>query len=87
MADTTLTEGNFAALNKLQRFAEDRGHSVLDLAIAWLAAQPAVSSVIAGAARPDQVEANMRAGEWRLSAAEVAEIGEMASGLPQQATR
>jgi aryl-alcohol dehydrogenase-like predicted oxidoreductase len=87
MADTTLTEGNFAALSKLERFAEDRSHSVLDLAIAWLAAQPAVSSVIAGATRPDQVEANVRAGEWQLSAEEAAEVAEMTSAPAPQATR
>jgi aryl-alcohol dehydrogenase-like predicted oxidoreductase len=39
---------------------------VLDLAFAWLLARPAVVSVIAGATRPEQVEANARAGAWRL---------------------
>jgi aryl-alcohol dehydrogenase-like predicted oxidoreductase len=51
----------------LERFAAERGHSVGELALAWLAAQPQVGSVIAGASRPEQVEANVRALEWQLT--------------------
>lgn len=78
MAERTMTEGNFATLQKLERFAEDRGHSVLELAIAWLAAQPAIGSVIAGATSAEQVEANVRALDWKLSDAEVAEVAALA---------
>lgn len=69
-----LTESNFAVLDRLVAFAEARGHTVAELAIAWLLAQPQVSSVIAGVTRPDQLEANARAAEWALTPADVAEV-------------
>jgi aryl-alcohol dehydrogenase-like predicted oxidoreductase len=55
-------------VEKLIEFADERGHTVLELAIAGVAAQPAVASVIAGATSPEQVRANAAAGEWELSA-------------------
>lgn len=55
-------------------WAADHGHTILELAIAWLAAKPFISSVIAGATKPEQVSANVAAGEWELSPAEVDEI-------------
>ncbi len=69
-----LTEGNFAAVDAATAWAADHGRSVLDLAIAWLLADPVVASVIAGATTPDQVRANAVAGAWRLSADERAEV-------------
>ncbi|MEX0786024.1 MAG: aldo/keto reductase [Dehalococcoidia bacterium] len=77
MADRVLTEGNFETLTKLESFAEQRGHSMLDLAIGWLASQPHVPSVIAGATKPEQVEQNVSAGEWKLSSEELAEVGQI----------
>lgn len=74
-ANATLTEANFAVLEKLESFAESNGHSMIDLAIGWLSSQPYVSSVIAGATKPEQVEQNVAAGEWRLSRDEMAEVG------------
>lgn len=56
-----------AVLAKLDAFAGERGRSVLDLAFAWLLAHPAVSSVIAGAMTPEQVEANAAAADWTLT--------------------
>jgi len=73
-ADTVLNEKNFAILAKLEAFAEQRGKGVLDVAIGWLASQPHVGSVIAGATTPEQVEQNARAGEWKLSPEELAEV-------------
>jgi aryl-alcohol dehydrogenase-like predicted oxidoreductase len=64
-----------AALETVQRldaWAHERDHSVGELALAWLAAQPAVSTIIAGATRPEQVEANVRAAEWKLTADDLA---------------
>jgi aryl-alcohol dehydrogenase-like predicted oxidoreductase len=61
-------------VEKLQAFAETRGHSLLDLAFSWLAAKPFVSSVIAGATKPEQLEANAKAVEWVLTAEEIAEV-------------
>ena len=55
-------------------FAEGRGHTVLELAFAWLLARPAVASVIAGATRPAQVHANAAAVSWTLTDADLAEI-------------
>jgi aryl-alcohol dehydrogenase-like predicted oxidoreductase len=52
-------------IDALQGYAEERGVSILDVAIGGLAAQPTVASVIAGATRPEQVHANVRAGLWR----------------------
>ena len=59
---------------QLERFAAERGHTLLELAFSWLAAQPGVASVIAGASRSEQVEQNARAAGWALTSAELAEI-------------
>jgi aryl-alcohol dehydrogenase-like predicted oxidoreductase len=72
-----LTDENFDLVEKLTAFAEARGHSLLDLAFGWLASQPQVASVIAGATKPEQVEQNVKAGEWELSAEELAEVGKL----------
>ena len=47
---------------------------MLDVAVGWLASQPHVPSVIAGATKPEQVEHNVKAAEWRLSAEEMSEV-------------
>ncbi|MEP7357581.1 MAG: aldo/keto reductase [Anaerolineales bacterium] len=72
-----LTEANFALLDKLRPMAEAHGRSLAELAVAWLLAQPQIASVIAGATRPEQVEANAKAAEWVLTAEEVAAIREL----------
>jgi aryl-alcohol dehydrogenase-like predicted oxidoreductase len=74
MAKSALTDSNFATLEKLQEFARGHGHSVLEIAIGWLASMPQVSSVIAGATKPEQVTANVKGGDWKLSAEELAEV-------------
>jgi aryl-alcohol dehydrogenase-like predicted oxidoreductase len=56
----------FDRLEALEAFAAERGHTLLELAVAGLASQPGVASVIAGAMRPEQVAANAAAGEWEL---------------------
>jgi aryl-alcohol dehydrogenase-like predicted oxidoreductase len=56
------------AVQRLDAWARERGHTVGELAIAWLLARPAVSTVIAGTTRPEQVVANARAADWTLSA-------------------
>jgi aryl-alcohol dehydrogenase-like predicted oxidoreductase len=66
-----LTEATFYRIDALTRFAEERGHTLLELAIAWLLAKPAVASVIAGATRPEQVAANVDAADWRLNEQDV----------------
>lgn len=76
-ADRLAEEGTQEKLDKVEaliQFAEARGHTVLELAISWLLARPTVASVIAGATRPEQVNANAAAANWRMTEAELAEI-------------
>jgi aryl-alcohol dehydrogenase-like predicted oxidoreductase len=80
MADTYLTEANFDVLEALEAFASERGHSMVELAIAWLLANRSVSSVIAGATRPEQVDANAKAADWELGASEMEELAGILSG-------
>lgn len=72
--ERTFTERNFALLDKLELFAQERGHTVGELAVAGLLGHPEVSSVIAGATQPDQVVANARAGDWELTAGDMVEL-------------
>ena len=74
MADRIFSDHNYEVLDKLENFAGQRGKTVLDLAVGWLATKPYVGSVIAGATKPEQVTANVAAGDWRLSAEEMAEV-------------
>ena len=74
MSSRVLSEGNFDQLDFLEGFAAARQHTVLDLAFAWLAAQPAMGSIIAGATKVEQVKANVAAADWKLTDAEVAEV-------------
>jgi aryl-alcohol dehydrogenase-like predicted oxidoreductase len=73
-AETVLTDQTFDVVEKLESFAAERSITLLDVAIGGLAAQPAVSSVIAGATSPEQVAANVKAGEWIPTAEDLAEI-------------
>jgi aryl-alcohol dehydrogenase-like predicted oxidoreductase len=68
------TDENLALVESLTGFAAARGRTMLELAVSWLAAQPAVASVIAGAKSPEQVKANASAAGWRLTAADLAAI-------------
>jgi len=82
-ADRLLSEGNLRIVERLTGFAQERGHSLLDLAFSWLLANPAVSSVIAGATKPEQIAQNVKAGGWQLTVAELDEIDRIA-GTPIQ---
>jgi aryl-alcohol dehydrogenase-like predicted oxidoreductase len=74
LADRYLTAANWTVVERLEQFCAGRNRSLLELAFAWLLAQPAVASVIAGATRPEQLELNVRAIDWVLTAEELAEI-------------
>ena len=74
MADRYLTERNWAIVEKLAEFCATHGRTMLELAMSWLASRPAVSSIIAGATRPEQLEENVRAVEWALTREEMDEI-------------
>jgi len=75
-----LIDSNFDILDKLRAFAEARGHTTGELAVAWLLAQPQVCSVISGATRPEQVTANTAAAGWALTPEELTEIRELLEG-------
>jgi aryl-alcohol dehydrogenase-like predicted oxidoreductase len=78
-ADQVLTEANFDRVERLSAYAEARGHTLLELAFAWLLGHPVVPSVIAGATRPEQVKANAAAASWRLTPEDVAEVAALAA--------
>jgi aryl-alcohol dehydrogenase-like predicted oxidoreductase len=65
-----LTDDRFDRIEALERFAQEQGHSLLELAIAALASEPGILSVIAGATKPEQVRANAAAAEWHLNTAQ-----------------
>jgi len=64
----------FDRIEALETFGEERGHTLLELAFAWLLAQQPVASVIAGATSPAQITANVAAGAWELSAEDLAAL-------------
>ena len=68
------TEENLDKVERLIQFAAGRGHSLLELAFSWLAAQPTVASVIAGAVSAEQVEANAAATRWNLAPEDLRQI-------------
>jgi aryl-alcohol dehydrogenase-like predicted oxidoreductase len=69
-----INDANWPIVERLDAFAAQRGRTLLELAFSWLAARPCVSSIIAGATKPEQMEANVRAADWALSAEELREI-------------
>jgi aryl-alcohol dehydrogenase-like predicted oxidoreductase len=73
-ADRVLNAHNWRIVEALDAFAAQRGHTLLELAMSWMAAQPTVSSIIAGVTSPEQVAQNAGAVGWALSAADLAEI-------------
>lgn len=72
--DTYATPANYRRIARLTAWAEERGYTLADLAIAWVLAEPVVSTVLAGASSPEQMAANARAAAWKLSAEEVDEV-------------
>jgi len=77
LAQQALTDENFATLERLDQFARSREHTILELAVGWLASQPQVASVISGATSPDQVAQNVKAGNWKLSPEELAVVDKL----------
>lgn len=78
--DQFFTDEKWDTVERLERFAAERGHSLLELAFSWLLAQKPVPSVIAGATKPEQIEANAKAADWVLSAEDLAEIDKITAG-------
>ena len=72
--DERLTDETFDRVEALERFAAERGHTLLELAIGALASTPGVASVIAGATTAEQVRANAATAGWRLGEGELAAL-------------
>jgi aryl-alcohol dehydrogenase-like predicted oxidoreductase len=81
LADRYGTEANWAIVEALQAFCDKRGHSLLELAFSWLLARPPVASVIAGATKPEQLEQNVKAAGWALTAEELAEVDRLTAAV------
>jgi aryl-alcohol dehydrogenase-like predicted oxidoreductase len=79
LADAYLTDKNWQIVEQLETFCDARGHTLLELAFSWLAANPVTSSVIAGATKPEQLEQNVMAVNWKLSADDLEEIKRITS--------
>jgi aryl-alcohol dehydrogenase-like predicted oxidoreductase len=73
-----LTDRVFDVIENLEKYAAERGRSLLEVAIGGLAAQPAVASIIAGATKPEQVRANVAAGDWVPTAEDLAALNQAA---------
>lgn len=74
-----MSDTNFDKVEALERWAKERGHTILELAFAWLLGHEVVSSVIAGATTVEQVKTNAGTAEWRLTPEEVEEVGKLIS--------
>ncbi|MEW6142345.1 MAG: aldo/keto reductase [Chloroflexota bacterium] len=77
--DRIIKETTYDKVSRLEKFASKCGHTVAELAIAWLLAKPWVNTVIPGARNVDQVSANVTASNWKLTAEEVAEADSLSS--------
>jgi aryl-alcohol dehydrogenase-like predicted oxidoreductase len=69
-----MTPENYRKIERLEEFAQARGHTMTELAHAWLLSQPQVSSVISGASRAEHVNSNTRAAGWKLPEADLEEV-------------
>ncbi len=75
---TSLSDAKFDRVEALAGFAEEREHTLLQLAFCWLLSQPVISSVIAGATSAGQVQSNVAAAkDWRLQAEEMQVVAEI----------
>jgi aryl-alcohol dehydrogenase-like predicted oxidoreductase len=76
-AARVMSDRNFDEVDRLTTFATERDHTILELAFAWLGTQPAMTSIIAGATKPEQVAANVAAVDWKLSDEDLAALDEL----------
>lgn len=75
-----LSDHNFDVLEGLETFCRARDKTVLELAFSWLTSNPAVTSVIAGATKPEQIEQNVAAAGWQLTDEEMTEVDQISKG-------
>jgi aryl-alcohol dehydrogenase-like predicted oxidoreductase len=81
-----LNDDTLGKVDALRNWAKGRDRTVGELALAWLLSRPEVSTIIAGATRPEQVEDNAKAAEWKLSAEDLKEI-DQALGIEESGGR
>ena len=74
-----LTDENFDIVDNLNKFANKTGHSILELAFGWMASRPTTASIIAGATKPEQIDANVAAVNWVLSQSEIDEVDKISA--------
>jgi aryl-alcohol dehydrogenase-like predicted oxidoreductase len=79
-ADAFIDDDKLAVVERLAAWSDARGHDLLDLAISWHTSHPLVATVIAGATKPEQIEANIAAASWDLSEADRAEVDAVIAG-------
>jgi len=77
-----LSDERLATVEELARFAQERGHELLELAISWVAAQPVVGSVLTGVTSAQQVVANAAAADWELTTEDLAAIDRIVAAEP-----
>ena len=80
-----LEEADLEQLRSFGAFARERGLTELEVAFSWLATRPSVSSVIAGATRPEQVHANAAAADWTPTPEDEAALEEIFPAAPRVA--
>ena len=74
-----VTDENFSIVEKLNAFAKQHGHSLLELAFSWMAARPATASIIAGATKPEQIDANVDAIGWKMTPEQISEVDNLSA--------
>ena len=79
-ADSFIDDDKLVIVEELVQWAEARDHSLLDLALSWHTSHPLVTSVIAGATKPEQIEANVAASTWALTSQDRAEVDALTAG-------
>jgi aryl-alcohol dehydrogenase-like predicted oxidoreductase len=75
--DRFLNDDTWPIVECLEQFATQRGRTLLELAFSWLAARTCVSSIIAGATKPEQLDANVRAVNWALTPQDLHEVDQI----------
>ena len=74
-----VTDENFSIVEKLNVFAKQHGHSLLELAFSWMAARPTTASIIAGATKPEQIDANVDAIGWKMTPEQISEVDNLSA--------
>jgi aryl-alcohol dehydrogenase-like predicted oxidoreductase len=77
-----LNDANFDQFEKLEAFAKQHGHTIIELAIGWLLSHPWIPTVIAGVTNPEQVKANVDAARWKLTTEEMTELDKVMNYQP-----